>query len=178
MPSLPIGPSAEPPTAPYVRHSRHRPNTNWGSSRNGLVASLAHYSGVFASTPARTVRKPPRLSAHAFVRAGTVPDGSLFTHSRQRRESVSPARAPSGGVAPLPGATQQRTERPHTTNAFRSRWLANGTAWDRIPVSRISKSNGHGERDQYDRKSLEHSVFLPRPRSHAVSLETFGHDRH
>ena len=62
----------------------------------------------------------------------------------------------------MPGVTQQRTERPHTTSAFRSRWLAHGAAWDRIPVSRISKSNGHGEREQYDRKSLQHSVFLPR----------------
>jgi hypothetical protein len=75
---------------------------------------------------------------------------------------VSPACAPSGGVAPLPGVTQQRTERPHTTSAFRSRWLAHGAAWDGIPVSRISKSNGHGEGEQYDRKSLQHSVFLPR----------------
>jgi hypothetical protein len=29
-------------------------------------------------------------------------------------------------------------------------------------MSRISKSNGHGEREQCDRKSLQHSVFLPR----------------
>ena len=68
-------------------------------------------------------------------------------------------RAPTGGVAPLPGATQQRTESPHTTNAFRSRSLAHGAAWDGIPVSRISKSSGHGEREQYDRESLQHSVL-------------------
>jgi hypothetical protein len=70
-------------------------------------------------------------------------------------------RAPLGGVAPLPGVTQQRTviscprlrrRGQHTTNTFRSRRLAHGAAWSHMPVrySRISKSNGHGEREQYD----------------------------
>ena len=96
-------------------------------------------------------------------------------------------RAPLGGVAPLPRVTQQRTviscprlrrRGQHTTSAFRSR-LAHGAGWDRMPVrySRISKSNGHSEREQYDRKSLQHSVFLPRYPLTAA-LVRLTHQRH
>src|SRR5262249_51026863 len=48
-----------------------------------------------------------------------------------------------------------------------------------LPASkeRISKSNGHGEREQYDRKSLQHSDFLPRyPLTDALVRLT--HQRH
>ena len=98
----------------------------------------------------------------------------VFERGRKKAAEAALRRAPLRGVAPLPGVTQQRTvincprlrrRGQHTTSAFRSRRLAHGAAWDRMPVRyfRISKSNGHGEREQYDRKvfSIVSSSLYP-----------------
>src|SRR5215472_11868427 len=132
---------------------------------------------------ARWKSEAAQCSASAYGRCRTCRSKQF---ALRRRAALR--RAPLGGVAPLPGVTQQRTviscprlrwRGQHTTSAFRSRRLAHGAAWDHMPVrySRISKSNGHGEREQYDRKSLQHSVFLPRyPLTDALVRLT--HQRH
>src|SRR5262249_42220014 len=69
------------------------------------------------------------------------------------------------GMAPLPRVTEQPMTISHTASALRCGRCARGAARDYLRMmskSGLSQSDRHGEREEHDGKSLQHSVFLPR----------------